>query len=108
MAIVEYSPSGALDTAFTNNVATDNIAGNACSMAVQPQPNGTIEIIASGAVPPAGTGYNPGYSAAAVRFNSDGTLDTSFGAWAMRWRPLPHPFNWNSARWISSRMAGSS
>ena len=45
-------------------------------MAIQPN----SQIVASGAVPPAGTGYDPNYSAAVVRFNSDGTLDTSFGA----------------------------
>ena len=51
----------------------------------QPQVDGTVEIIAGGATVPAGLtlpsgiAYDPNYSQAFVRFNADGTLDTSFG-----------------------------
>ncbi len=55
MAIAEYSPSGTLDTAFTNNIAADNVAGGVGSMALQP--NG--QIVTSGAVPPAAPAMTP-------------------------------------------------
>ena len=76
MAVARYLPSGTLDTAFTNNVAAANVAGGVNSMAIQPQ---TGEIVASGARAPVALGYDTKYSNAVVRFNSDGTLDTSFG-----------------------------
>ena len=92
LAIDRFSPSGVLDTAYTNNVTAAAVAGcisaagyGQSNMAVQPQVDGTVEIIAGGATVPAGLtlpsgiAYDPNYSQAFVRFNADGTLDTSFG-----------------------------
>ncbi|MGA2253319.1 MAG: delta-60 repeat domain-containing protein [Thermoguttaceae bacterium] len=92
LAIDQFSPSGVLDTAYTNNVTAAAVAGGISgpgygesNMAVQPQADGTVKIVAGAATVPAGLtlpsgiAYDPNYSQALVRFNADGTLDTSFG-----------------------------
>ncbi|WP_303722310.1 hypothetical protein [Malonomonas rubra] len=74
MALLRYNSDGSLDTSFngTGIVTTDIGSGdNAYSLALQPGPDGKILL--------AGYSYLNNYSQIALlRYNSDGSLDTSF------------------------------
>ena len=72
--LVRYNTNGALDTTFgTGGKVTTNLAGvSAQAYSVAVQRDGKI-VVAGGA------NVNGGYDFALVRYNSNGTLDASFG-----------------------------
>lgn len=76
MALLRYNSDGSLDTSFnsTGIVTTDIGSGdNAYSLAIQPDANGKILV--------GGYSYIGNYSQIALlRYNSDGSLDTSFNS----------------------------
>ena len=73
-ALVRYNPDGSLDTSFggTGKVTTAVLSSNDFAHSVAIQPDGKIVA--------AGDSYNgANYDFALVRYNVDGSLDTSFG-----------------------------
>jgi uncharacterized delta-60 repeat protein len=72
-ALVRYNPDGSLDTSFGSGgkVTTnfDSEVGNDCAYAMKIDQNGKIVVV--------GTRQNQKF--AVVRYNTDGTLDTTFG-----------------------------
>ncbi|CAN5537426.1 hypothetical protein BH10ACI1_BH10ACI1_03860 [soil metagenome] len=78
-ALVRYNPNGSLDTSFdVDGKVTTNITVTESATGVAVQTDG--KIIAGGSTYPGSVG-NDG---AIVRYNSDGSLDTSFGAGGKR------------------------
>lgn len=74
--IVRYNADGTLDTSFNGTgVATAHIGLGGAASGVVVQPDG--KLVAAGS---ADSGGSAGGDFALVRFNSDGSLDTSFGA----------------------------
>jgi len=75
-ALARYNSNGTLDTSFgTGGLVTTDFAGaNDQAESVAVQPDGRI--VAAGA---AGPYANGGFDFALARYNSNGTLDTSFG-----------------------------
>jgi uncharacterized delta-60 repeat protein len=76
-AIARYNTNGTLDTSFGpnhNGLITTTIQGNDFAFGVVIQPDGKIVVAGSASSAPSTTN-----SEALVRYNSDGTLDTSFG-----------------------------
>jgi uncharacterized delta-60 repeat protein len=73
-ALVRYNADGSLDASFggTGKVTTDIGAGGDYAYSVAIQSDG--KIVAAGE-----SGTGSGYNFALVRYNSNGTLDTSFG-----------------------------
>jgi uncharacterized delta-60 repeat protein len=73
LVLVRYGPDGSLDTSFDGDglvVAPLPIpSGYACAVAVQP--DGKLLL--------AGSAYSPDWDFALVRYNPDGSLDTTFG-----------------------------
>ena len=68
-SVVRYNSDGTLDTTFdTDGIATTNIGAGQAAHAVAVQSNGKIIV--------AGSGFSGDFSV--VRYNSDGTLDTTF------------------------------
>ena len=81
-ALARYNPDGTLDTTFgdAGTVTTDLTGNNDYATAVAIQPDG--KIVAAGVAHLAGSGSggfgaNPDFGL--VRYNPDGTLDTTFG-----------------------------
>lgn len=76
VALARYNGNGTLDASFGTGgrVTTDFGAPNDQAESVAVQPNGRI--VVAGA---AGRFINTGFDFALARYNSDGTLDTSFG-----------------------------
>jgi uncharacterized delta-60 repeat protein len=73
-AVVKLTASGAPDASFgTNGIAGTTLTGQAMDLVVQS--NG--QVVAAGSALGAGSTFDAFYL---VRFNADGTLDTSFGA----------------------------
>ncbi|HEY0321737.1 MAG TPA: FG-GAP-like repeat-containing protein [Pyrinomonadaceae bacterium] len=72
VAVVRYNTDGALDTSFdTDGKVTTDVSGDDFGNAVALQPDGKIVV--------AGTGNNsPDSDFALVRYNADGTRDTTF------------------------------
>jgi uncharacterized delta-60 repeat protein len=76
--LARFNADGTLDTSFDGDgkITTDLAGGfnqeEALGVAVQPEPDGKIKIIVVGYV------RNPEFNFALVRYNSDGSLDTSF------------------------------
>lgn len=69
-AVVRYRPDGTLDSAFgAGGIVTTNVVGNDLGNSLSVQPDGKI-ILAGGA----------GENLAVVRYNSDGSLDPTFGS----------------------------
>src|SRR5688500_14901204 len=56
----------------------------ACAMAIQP--DGKIVVVGQGV----GPGHGPNWESAVVRFNPDGSLDTSFGGTGIVINPISH------------------
>jgi uncharacterized delta-60 repeat protein len=76
-ALARYTSSGALDTTFgTGGVVTTGFTGNDIPTVLLLQPNGQIVL---GGVDASGRKTVPEQTAL-VRFNSNGSLDTTFGA----------------------------
>lgn len=78
LVLARYNPDGTLDPTFGNGgkttlTATNSPNGNAVAI----QPDGKI-VVAGSQLTSGGLGPSQ-FALAAVRFNSDGTLDTSFG-----------------------------
>ena len=78
--LVRYDDTGAPDGTVFDDVSS--ALASITAVAVQPQPGGNFGIVA------AGPGVSGGYAVA--RFNSDGTLDTTFGDNGTMWvNPAP-------------------
>jgi uncharacterized delta-60 repeat protein len=75
-ALARYTPSGSLDTTFGSGGEVLTAVGNTFSAAAGMAIQGDGKIVASG---PAYTGASTGTDFALVRYNSDGSLDTTFG-----------------------------
>ena len=73
VAVARYNPDGSLDTSFDGDgkVTTSISSGNAASSSVAIQANGKIVA--------AGTSDDPNGDFALVRYNPNGSLDTTFG-----------------------------
>src|SRR5262249_4024029 len=73
-ALARYNPDGSLDTTFgTGGKVTTDFAGADDAFSVAIQSDGKIVVAGS-------SQQNTGEDFALARYNSDGTLDTSFGA----------------------------
>ena len=75
IALTRYNPDGSLDTSFGNNGIVSTSLGNVSSQAnnVVIQPDGKILVSSNLYLP------NNGSNNVVIRYNSDGSLDTSFG-----------------------------
>jgi uncharacterized delta-60 repeat protein len=77
IGVARYNTNGTLDTTFgpnQNGLVTTDILGNDRAFSVVVQPDGKILVAGSAYVTGSST-----YSDVLVRYNSNGTLDTSFG-----------------------------
>jgi uncharacterized delta-60 repeat protein len=84
IVLVRYTPDGALDTTFGNAgiVQTSGLGASALLL----QPNGQIVVGGGGFAARGGT-----LPTTLVRYNSDGTLDTSFGTRGVTQAPVGTP-----------------
>ncbi len=72
-AVVRYNSDGSLDTSFnTNGMVTTDLGGDDRISGVATYPNGNVIVVGR-------TGSASDYDFAIVRYNNDGTLDTTFG-----------------------------
>jgi uncharacterized delta-60 repeat protein len=81
-AIARYNTNGTLDTTFGpnhNGLVTTSIVANDFANSVVIQPDGKIVVAGSAGSQAPLYGSSSTVSDALVRYNSDGTLDTSFG-----------------------------
>src|SRR5262249_37457112 len=82
-ALARYTTAGALDTAFgsgTGRVTTDFNGGKDIINAIAIQPDGKIVAVGAACGNPAcSLLVPPGTDIALARYNTDGTLDTTFG-----------------------------
>ena len=78
-ALARYQPDGSLDTTFgSNGLVTTPIEDGASASGLALQPDG--KIVAAGGAITRTVGTAPEYRFALARYNSDGSLDASFGS----------------------------
>ena len=80
VALARYNPDGSLDTSFGNGgkVVTDYSGGDDEARAVAIQQDGKIVAAGVNRQPPPGENEPSNYDFALARYNTDGSLDTSF------------------------------
>jgi uncharacterized delta-60 repeat protein len=81
LIMARYNPNGTLDQSFgTGGKVVPDIAGTQVEIyAMALQPDGKLLVGGAVLIGPANTDGNQGYNFAVLRFNSNGTLDSTFG-----------------------------